>query len=64
MEPLEDPHPGRVSPVPVRGRQRARSPVEERSQRMHRFSGRLLAALDDATAGGVENVALGCLSRA
>lgn len=29
---------------------------------MHRFSGSLLAALDDATAGGVENVALGCLS--
>jgi hypothetical protein len=55
MEPLdENPPTGR--------RQRPRTPVEERSQRMHRFSGRLLAALDDATAGGVENVALGCLS--
>ena len=34
----------------------------ERSQRMHRFSGRLLGALDDATAGGIENVPVGCLS--
>ena len=43
-------------------RQRGRSPLGDRSQRMHRFSGRLLAALDDATAGGVENVPVGCLS--
>ena len=44
------------------GRQRGRSPVVERSQRLHRFSGNLLGALDDATAGGVEGVAVGCLS--
>ena len=29
---------------------------------MHRFTGNLLAAVGDATAGGVEGVALGCLS--
>ncbi len=29
---------------------------------MHRFTGRLLAAVGDATAGGVEGVALGCLN--
>ena len=29
---------------------------------MHRFTGNLLAAVGDATAGGVEGVALGCLN--
>lgn len=55
MEPLDATPPNGL-------RQRSQTPVAERSQRMHRFSGSLLAALDDATAGGVENVALGCLS--
>ena len=55
--PVENPPPG--DGTPPGGRQRGRSPVAERSQRMHRFSGRLLAALDDATAGGVGNVAAG-----
>ena len=31
---------------------------------MHRFTGNLLAAVGDATAGGVEGVALGCLNAA
>ena len=38
------------------------SPVEGRTQRMHRFTGTLLAAVGDATAGGLDGVALGCLS--
>ena len=48
----------------VEGRWREFSPLEERSQRMHRFTGNLLAAVGDATAGGVEGVALGCLNAA
>ena len=44
------------------GRWRDFSPVQGRTQRMHRFTGNLLAAVGDATAGGIEGVALGCLS--
>ena len=50
--------------VAVGGRWRDFSPVESRSQRMHRFTGNLLAAVGEASAGGVEGVALGCLSAA
>ena len=48
--------------APDEGRWRDFSPLEGRSQRMHRFTGRLLAAVGDATAGGVDGVALGCLN--
>ena len=44
------------------GRWRDFSPVEGRTQRMHRFTGTVLAAVCDATAGGVDGVALGRLS--
>ncbi len=50
--------------APVEGRWRDYSSVEGRSQRVHRFTGRLLAAVGDATAGGIEGVALGCLNAA
>ena len=56
-----DPEGGSV-PGSVEGRWRDFSPVQGRTQRMHRFTGNLLAAVGDATAGGVEGVALGCLS--
>ncbi len=46
------------------GRWREYSSVAGRSQRMHRFTGSLLAAVGDATAGGVDGVAVGCLSAA
>ncbi|QIK66737.1 DUF222 domain-containing protein [Nocardioides sp. HDW12B] len=46
------------------GRWRDFSPVEVRTQRVHRFTGRLVAAVADATAGGVDGVAVGCLSAA
>ncbi len=48
--------------APVEGRWRDYSPVDGRTQRMHRFTGRLMAAVGDATAGGVDGVALGCLN--
>ena len=48
--------------VAVEGRWHDFSPVQERSKRMHRFTGHLLAAVSDAAVGGVEGVRLGCLS--
>ncbi|QIK65663.1 DUF222 domain-containing protein [Nocardioides sp. HDW12B] len=49
---------------PLEGRWRGFSSVEVRTQRVHRFTGRLVAAVADATAGGVDGVAVGCLSAA
>jgi hypothetical protein len=48
--------------VSGQGRWRDFTPLAERSQRMHDFTGRLLAGVADATAGGVEGVAVGCLN--
>lgn len=45
-----------------RGERHAGTPAGERSQRVHRFAGRLLAALDDATAEGMAGLPLACLN--
>jgi hypothetical protein len=63
MENPITPDPGSESAaVWGQGRWRDYTPIWERSQRMHQFTGNLLNAVSDATAGGIEGVAVGCLS--
>jgi hypothetical protein len=63
MEQPITPEPDRGTRTAVSvGRFRDFTQVAERSQRMHRFTGNLLSAVADATAGGVEGVAVGCLN--
>jgi hypothetical protein len=65
MENPTTPDPGSsdaAAAVVGQGRWRDYTPLGERSQRMHQFTGRLLAGVADATAGGVDGVAVGCLN--
>jgi hypothetical protein len=49
-------------PVAGQGRWCAYTPLGDRSQRMHRFTAKLLNAVSDGTAGGVDGASVGWLA--
>src|SRR5689334_13222358 len=53
---------GGATEVDTGRRRRDFTPLEERSERIHQWVGRVRAATDEATAGGVHGVRLGTLN--